>query len=118
MPQTPDPASALIILITTSPIPPFPQLHGSFYYAVAHARIFDLGSRDYYERDGKRFVRLPSEEGWEVAPEDASDVEVCGLHPWQSNFLVFADSDAAGTKACKYPSDFTGALPNFLFEFS
>ncbi len=35
--------------------------------------------------------------GWQIARGDADDVRVCGAHPWQSYFLVFANGDPYGT---------------------
>ena len=35
--------------------------------------------------------------GWQIAGGDAADVRVCGAHPWQSNYLVFADGTSCGT---------------------
>ena len=35
--------------------------------------------------------------GWDIAPGDADDMCVCGAHPWQSYYLVFADTYACGT---------------------
>ena len=35
--------------------------------------------------------------GWQIAGGDADDVRVCGAHPWQSQFLVFANGDYYGT---------------------
>ena len=46
--------------------------------------------------------------GWQIAGGDADDVRVCGAHPWQSNYLVFANGDAYGTAMCHIPS-FIGA---------
>ncbi len=38
--------------------------------------------------------------GWQIADGDADDVRVCGAHPWQSQFLVFANGDYYGTAMC------------------
>ncbi len=35
--------------------------------------------------------------GWQIAGGDADDVRVCAAHPWQSQFLVFANGDYYGT---------------------
>ena len=35
--------------------------------------------------------------GWQIAGGDADDVRVCGAHPWQSEWLVFANGDIYGT---------------------
>ena len=38
--------------------------------------------------------------GWQIAGGDADDVRVCGAHPWQSQWLVFANGDCCGTAMC------------------
>ena len=53
--------------------------------------------------DGSTFVEVPG--GWAIAPGDANDVNVCGAHPWQSYYLVFADGFACGTAICDNPSN-------------
>ena len=42
--------------------------------------------------------------GWQIAGGDADDVRVCGAHPWQSYYLVFANGDPYGTAMCGYSS--------------
>ena len=42
--------------------------------------------------------------GWQIAGGDADDVRVCGAHPWQVYFLVFANGDIYGTAMCHSPS--------------
>ncbi len=42
--------------------------------------------------------------GWQIAGGDADDVRVCGAHPWQTNYLVFANGAACGTAMCNDPS--------------
>jgi hypothetical protein len=42
--------------------------------------------------------------GWQIAGGDADDVRVCGAHPWQSWWLVFANGDFYGTAICDIPS--------------
>ena len=42
--------------------------------------------------------------GWQIAGGDADDVRVCGAHPWQSGWLVFANGDNYGTAMCDDPS--------------
>ncbi len=61
-------------------------------YVTAHAR--DVDCRDYI-RDGKTFVDIDA--GFEVAPGDASDMEVANAHPWGSDYLLFSDGAQAGT---------------------
>ena len=42
--------------------------------------------------------------GWQIAGGDADDVRVCAAHPWQTNWLVFANGDIYGTAMCNNPS--------------
>ena len=72
--------------------PHTPQRHNGFVYAVAHAH--DVDWRDLMQ-DGKTFVDIDA--GLEVAPGDASDIEVANAHPWGSNGLVFSDGTTAAT---------------------
>jgi hypothetical protein len=61
-----------------------------------------------FVNDGKQPLDVPA--GWQIADGSADDVRVCGAHPWQSNYLVFANGekerefngDLYGTAACKY----------------
>jgi hypothetical protein len=41
--------------------------------------------------------------GWQIAVGDADDIRVCGAHPWQSHWLVFANGDYYGTAGCGNP---------------
>ena len=61
-------------------------------YATAHARDVDCR---HYIRDGKTLVDIDA--GFEVAPGDASDIEVTNAHPWGSHLLVFSDGASAAT---------------------
>ena len=61
-------------------------------YATAHTH--DVNCRDVI-RDGKTFVDIDA--GFEVAPGDASDIEVANAHPWGSRCLVFRDGAWAAT---------------------
>ena len=81
--------------------PHTPQRHNGYIYAVAHAR--DVGCRDMIF-DGDTFVDIDA--GLEVAPGDASDIEVANAHPWGSRYLVFSDGGWAGTalNIAEYPS--------------
>jgi hypothetical protein len=72
--------------------PHAPQRHNGYIYAVAHAH--DVDCRDLIQ-DGKTFVDIDA--GFEVAPGDASDIEVANAHPWGSRGLVFSDGAGAGT---------------------
>jgi hypothetical protein len=38
--------------------------------------------------DGEKPSQVPA--GWQIAVGDADDIRVCGAHPWQSFWLVFA----------------------------
>jgi hypothetical protein len=42
--------------------------------------------------------------GWQIAGGDADDARVCGAHPWQSYFLVFANGHRYGTAMCNFCS--------------
>ena len=75
--------------------PHTPQRHNGFVYAVAHAH--DVDRRDFI-KDGKTFVDIDA--GFEVAPGDASDIEVANAHPWGSYFLVFIDGARAAAARC------------------
>jgi hypothetical protein len=72
--------------------PHTPQRHNGYIYAVAHAH--DVDCRDQL-RDGKTLVDIDA--GFEVAPGDASDIEVANAHAWGSWCLVFSDGAAAAT---------------------
>jgi hypothetical protein len=48
--------------------------------------------------DGDQPLDVPA--GWQFADGSADDARVCGAHPWQSHYLVFADGDIYGTAAC------------------
>ena len=45
-------------------------------------------------QDGKEPLDVPA--GWQIA-DGSDDVRVCGAHPWQSWYLVFANGDRYGT---------------------
>ena len=57
-----------------------------------HMRRVD--DRNSYS-DGGEPLDVPA--GWQIADGSADDVRVCGAHPWQSWWLIFADGDAYGT---------------------
>jgi hypothetical protein len=46
-------------------------------------------------REGNTFVDIDA--GFEVAPGDASDIEVANSHPWGSSRLSFSDGAQAAT---------------------
>jgi hypothetical protein len=47
---------------------------------------------------------LPVPEGWQIADGNPDDIRVCGAHPWQCWYLVFANGDPYGTAMCCGPS--------------
>jgi hypothetical protein len=60
-----------------------------------HAHLIDNCS---YVSDGHEPEKVP--DGFEVAPGDKVDMEVCGAHAWQSSWLAFADGQVCGTAIC------------------
>jgi len=66
-----------------------------------HSHKVDGGS---LVSDGMKPVHVPA--GWQIAAGDADDIRVCGAHPWQSQWVVFANGDICGT-AMNSPS-YTG----------
>ncbi len=44
-------------------------------------------------KDGHLPLDVPA--GWQIADGSADDARVCGAHPWQSHFLVFANYGSA-----------------------
>jgi hypothetical protein len=59
-------------------------------------------------RDGDKPSQVPA--GWQIAVGDADDIRVCGAHPWQSHWLVFANGDFCGTAMC-YDPPYIGKNP-------
>ena len=57
---------------------------------------------------GNKPVHVPA--GWDIAPGDADDMRVCGAHPWQIEWLVFADTYICGTAMCS-DSRYIGTQP-------
>ena len=53
-------------------------------------------------KDGDQPLDVP--EGWQIADGSADDARVCGAHPWQSNWLVFANGDVYGAACLKNPT--------------
>jgi hypothetical protein len=81
--------------------PHTPQRHNAYIYAVAHAH--DVDCRDVIQ-DGRTFVDIDA--GFEVAPGDASDIEVANAHAWGSWLLLFSGGAGAFTAqriACDVP---------------
>ncbi len=60
-----------------------------------HTRLQDV------HNDSTQPLRVPA--GWQIAEGNADDIRVCGTHPWQSDFLVFADGSYYGTSSAFYP---------------
>ena len=75
-----------------APDPPLLQRHKGFIYASAHVRDVDGQT---HIRDGKTPVGIDA--GFEVAPGDASDVEVANAHAWGRYGLIFSDGAGADT---------------------
>jgi hypothetical protein len=65
---------------------PISQCHKGYIYASAHVHCVD---RQLLYWDGRFPVGIDA--GFEVAPGDASDVEVANAHDWGSYCLVFSD---------------------------
>ena len=80
--------------ISTPSLSPPPQRDGPNLYMTLHRRKVD--DRKLVE-DGCQPVHVPA--GWQIADGSADDVRVCGAHPWQSDSLVFTNSDAYHTAA-------------------
>jgi hypothetical protein len=92
----PQPAASTSALKRLAPDPPLPppllQRHKGFIYASAHVREVD---GQIHIRDGHTPVGIDA--GFEVAPGDASDVEVVNAHAWGSVYLIFSDGAMAGS---------------------
>ena len=58
--------------------------------------------------DGQHPLDVPA--GWQIAEGSADDTRVCGSHPWQSEYLVFANGDACETAERRFFSR-TGDRP-------
>jgi hypothetical protein len=74
--------SRLCPYVTPSP----PQCHNGYIYASAHVHDVDAWGTIL---DGDAPVDI--EAGFEVAPGDASDVEVANAHAWGSRDLYFSN---------------------------
>ena len=89
----PQPAASTSALKRLTPDPPsILQRHKGFIYASAHVRDVD-GQTVIY--DGRTPVGIDA--GFEVAPGDASDVEVANAHAWGSEYLIFSDGEVAAS---------------------
>ena len=60
-------------------------------------------------RDGHQPVPVPA--GWQIADGNADDARVCGAHPWQIWWLVFANGNSYGTAVSNscYGNEYRGA---------
>ena len=86
-------ACSLNLRSDVSPLTPAPsllQFHNGFIYASAH--VHDVDGQTYIQ-DGNTPVGIDA--GFEVAPGDASDVEVANAHAWGSDSLIFSDGTVA-----------------------
>ena len=72
--------------------PPPPQHHNGYIYVTSHARIVKSNIRD----QGNPSAVVISG-GFEVAPGDASDIEVTNANPWGGLELYFGDGHYAST---------------------
>ena len=89
----PQPAAPTSALKRLAPPPaPLLQRHKGFIYASAH--VHDVDEQTVI-LDGCTPVDIDA--GFEVAPGDASDVEVANAHAWGSHYLIFSDGAVAGT---------------------
>ena len=77
--------------------PPLLQRHNGFISASAH--VCDVDGQTLI-KDGRTPVAIDA--GFEVAPGDASDIEVANAHAWECYCLIFSDGTAAGSAL--YPS--------------
>ena len=64
-----------------------------------HMRRVDVSTM---ANDGNQPLDVPA--GWQIADGSADDARVCGAHPWQSHYLVFANGDVYGTARQPDPS--------------
>ena len=96
----PQPAVSTSAIQPFAPDSPLLQRHKGFIYASAH--VHDVDGQTIIE-DGTTPVDIDA--GFEVAPGDASDVEVACAHAWGSFALVFCDGWTASTalRIAHYP---------------
>jgi hypothetical protein len=92
--------SALNVSPLTPPSPPLLQLYKGFIYATAH--VHDVDGQTEIE-DGDTPVVIDA--GFEVAPGDASDIEVANAHAWGSYNLIFSDGTQAASEENLLVSD-------------
>ena len=96
-------------VMTIADHPPLLQRHKGFIYATAH--VHDVDEQTFIQ-DGRTPVGIDA--GFEVAPGDASDVEVANAHGWGSYCLIFSDGEVAASalNIALYPS-YTGISSYF-----
>jgi len=89
---------------TSHPVTRIPQRDGDNLYMTLHMRRVDDDTM--VEDDGP--LHVPA--GWQIADGDADDIRVCGAHPWQSLWLMFANGDVywTGLSACMGAFDKAG----------
>ena len=81
----------LTLSYPSPPRPPLLQHHHGYIYATSHAHIV------------KSIIRVKASgyvvvgDGFEVAPGDASDIEVTNTYPWGCLKLYFSDNHMALT---------------------
>jgi len=86
---------ARCVLPPTSPTPPHPQHHNGFIYMTAHAHVAK-GRVRVQDYDGPESAVVIGD-GYEIAPGDASDIEVTNAYPWACLELFFSDGQRANT---------------------
>jgi hypothetical protein len=79
-------------VMTIADHPPLLQRHKGFIYATAH--VHDVDEQTFIQ-DGRTPVGIDA--GFEVAPGDASDIEVANAHAWGSNTLIFSNGEGAAS---------------------
>jgi hypothetical protein len=85
------PAASTSALKRLAPDPlPLLQRHKGFIYASAHAHDVD-GWDEIKDRE----TPVGIDAGFEIAPGDASDIEVANAHAWGSLLLTFRDGKTA-----------------------
>jgi hypothetical protein len=77
------------------PPPPPPQHHNGYIYATAHA--YKVKSRIRVQDNDGVYSGVVIGDGFEIAPGDASDIEVTNAYPWQCLELFFSDDQRANT---------------------
>jgi hypothetical protein len=104
----------LTLSYPSHPPSPLLQHHNGYIYATSHANIV------------KSIIRVHASgyvvvgDGFEVAPGDASDIEVTNAYPWGCLKLFFSDNHMALTalylKTGTYPGDPQPGMARFVVE--